>query len=40
MNENLGLSELKRNKRWIDEGCVGFLDQRKQVGMQWIQDPS
>jgi hypothetical protein len=25
---------------WFDEGCVGFLDQRKQARMQWIQDPS
>jgi len=31
---------LKRHKSWFDEECVGFLDQRKQVKMQWIQDPS
>jgi hypothetical protein len=38
--ENLGLRELKRHKPWFDELCVGFLDQRKQAEMQWIQDPS
>jgi hypothetical protein len=38
--ESLGLLELKRHKPWFDEGCVGFLHQRKQAKMQWIQDPS
>jgi hypothetical protein len=38
--ESLGLRGLKRLKPWFDEGCVGFLDQRKQAKMQWIQDPS
>jgi hypothetical protein len=38
--ESLGLRELKPHKPWFDEGCVGFLDQRKQAKMQWIQDPS
>jgi hypothetical protein len=37
---SLGLRELKRHKPWFDEGCVGFLDKRKQAKMQWIQDPS
>jgi hypothetical protein len=34
--ESLGLRELKRHKPWFDEGCVSFLDQRKQAKMQWI----
>ena len=38
--ESLGLHELKQNKPWFDEKCLGFLDQRKQAKMQWIQDPS
>jgi len=37
---SLGVHELKQNKRWFDEECLGFLDQRKRVKMQWIQDPS
>jgi hypothetical protein len=32
--------ELKQHKPWFDKKCVGFLDQRKQAKMQWIQDPS
>ena len=36
----LVLQELKRRKPWFDEECLGFLDQRKQAKMQWIQDPS
>jgi len=38
--ESLGLHELKQNKPWSDEECLGFVDQRKQAKMQWIQDPS
>ena len=38
--ESLGLHELKQYKPWFDEECLGFLDQRKQAKMQWIQDPS
>jgi len=38
--ESLGLNEFKQNKPWFDEECLGFLDQRKQAKMQWIQDPS
>ena len=38
--ESLGLHELKRHKPWVDEECLGFLDQRKQAKMQWMQDPS
>jgi len=38
--ERLGLHELKQNKTWFDEECLGFLDQRKRAKMQRIQDPS
>jgi len=38
--ESLGLHELKQNKPWFDEKCLGFLDQTKRAKMQWIQDPS
>ena len=34
------LHELKQNKPSFDEVCLVFLDQRKQVIMQWIHDPS
>jgi len=38
--ESLGLHELKQNKPWFDEECLGFLNQRKWAKTQWIQDPS
>ena len=38
--KSLGLHELKQNKQWFDEKCLGFLDQRKWAKMQWIQDQS
>jgi hypothetical protein len=38
--ESLDLHELKQNKPWFDEECLGFLDQRNWAKMQWIQDPS
>jgi len=38
--ESLHLHEFKQNKPWFDEECLGFLDQRKRVKIQWIQDPS
>jgi len=38
--ESLDLHELKQNKPWFDEECLGFLDQRKRAKMQWMQDPS
>jgi len=38
--ESMGLHELKQNKPWFDEECLGFLDQRKRAKMQRIQDPS
>ena len=34
--ESLGLHELKQNKPWFDEECLGFLDQRKRAKMQRI----
>ena len=38
--EILGLYELKQRKAWFDEECLGFLAQRKEAKMQWIEDPS
>ena len=38
--ESLGMHELKQNKPWFDEECLGFLDQRKRAKVQWIQNPS
>jgi len=32
--------ELKQHKPWFDEGCLVFLDQRKQAELQWVKDPS
>jgi len=31
---------LKQHKRWFDEECFGFSDQRKEAKMQWVQDPN
>jgi hypothetical protein len=38
--ENLSYFELKKQKPWFDDGCSELLDQRKQVNLQWLQDPS
>jgi len=38
--EGLGLHQLKHHKPWFDEKCLGFLDQRKQAKIQWVQDPN
>jgi hypothetical protein len=38
--KSLGMYEMKQQKSWFDEECLGILDQRKQAKMQWIQDPS
>ena len=38
--DSLGLHELKRHKPWFDKEYLGFLDQRKQAKMRWIQDPT
>ena len=37
---SLGQYELKQHKPWFDEECSGFLDQRKQAKMQWVQNSS
>jgi hypothetical protein len=34
------LHEMKRQKPWFEEECLHFLDQRKRVKMQWVQNPS
>jgi hypothetical protein len=38
--ESLGYFELKKHKRWFDEGCSKLLDQRKEAKLQWLQDLS
>jgi 50S ribosomal subunit-associated GTPase HflX len=38
--ESLGLHELKQHKPLFYEECLGFLDQRKQAEMHWLQDRS
>ena len=38
--ESLNLHELKQNKPWFDEECLGSLYQRKQAKIQWVQDLS
>ena len=35
-----GLYELKQHKPWLDEDCLGFLDERKQAKMRWLQYPN
>jgi hypothetical protein len=39
-NEILGLYKLKLHKPWFDKECLGFLDQRKQAKVKWLQDPN
>jgi len=39
VKQSLRLHELKQNKPRFNEECLGFLNQRKQAKMQWIQDP-
>jgi hypothetical protein len=38
--EKLGLYECKQHKPWFDEECSQFIEQWKQVKMQWLQDPN
>jgi hypothetical protein len=38
--ESLGFYELKKHKPLFEEGCSELFDQRKQVKLQWLQDPS
>ena len=40
VKKSLVLQELRQHKPWLDEECLGFLDQRKLSNMQWIHDPS
>ena len=40
VKEILGLHELMQHKPWFEEEYLGFLDQRKQAKMLWLQDPS
>ena len=32
------MQELKQHKARFDEECLGYLDQRKQAKMKWVQD--
>ena len=38
--ESLGLHELNQHKPWFVEEYLGFLDERKQIKMQWVHDPN
>jgi len=38
VKRSLGRYELKQHKPWFDEECLGFLEQRMQAKMQWVQD--
>jgi hypothetical protein len=38
--ESLGCYELKKHKPWFDEGCSKLFDQRKEVKLQLLQDPT
>ena len=38
--DNFNSYELKQHKPWFEEEHLGFLDQRKQAKMQWVQDPN
>jgi hypothetical protein len=37
---NLCYFEFKNHKPWFEEGCSKLLDQRKQIKLLWLQDPS
>jgi hypothetical protein len=38
--ESLGYCESKHRKPWFDEECSELVDRRKQVKLQWLQDPT
>ena len=38
--KSISLYELKQHKPWFYEKCWRFLDQRKNVNMQWYKDPN
>jgi hypothetical protein len=37
--ESLDCVEFKKHMPWFDKGCSKLLDQRKQIKLQWLQDP-
>jgi hypothetical protein len=38
--DSLSYYELKKHKLWFNEECSELLGQRKEVELQWLQDPS
>jgi hypothetical protein len=40
MKASLGHYGLKQHKPWFDKECSKLLDRRKQVKLQWLQNPS
>jgi hypothetical protein len=40
VRESLGYREPKHRETWFEEECSKSVDQRKQVKLQWLQDPS
>jgi hypothetical protein len=40
VKECVGHCEAKRHKPWFDEECSKLVDRRKQVKLEWLQDPS
>jgi hypothetical protein len=38
--ESVEYFELTKHESWFGEGCLELLDQRKQVELHWLQDPS
>jgi hypothetical protein len=37
--ESIGYFELKKHYPWFDERCSKLLDRRKQIKLQWVQNP-
>jgi hypothetical protein len=37
--DSLGYNELKKHKPYFDGRCSKLMDQKKQVRLQWLQDP-
>jgi hypothetical protein len=38
--DNIEYQKLKHNKTWFDDKCSKLIDKRKQVKLQWLQNPS
>jgi hypothetical protein len=38
--DSVGYQRLKHNKPWFDDECSKLMDLRKQVILQWLQNPS